>query len=100
MSSGDNVETVTGVVVGVLGAFITGLTWFAVTFSYRMDKHMVVTEVIRNLKVADVASAAVSAQAADQQEVPISNILLAAPILPGCKIETCKGFARRQAGEG
>ena len=43
---------------------------------------MVVTEVMKNLKVADIASEAQSAQAAaTQQETPISNILPAALVV-------------------
>ena len=81
MSSAEEAKTAGGVVVGVLGALVTGITWLAVTYSYRMEKQMVVAEVTRNLQVADVASAALTAQAAAQQEAPVSNIPLAAPIM-------------------
>ena len=80
--SEDKVKTAWGVAVGVLGALVTGFTWLAVTYSYRMEKHMVVTEVVRNLKVADIASAEQSAQAAAaQREAHMSNSPLAAPVV-------------------
>ena len=82
MNSEEKAKTIWGVIVGVLGASITGFGWLAITYSYRMEKQMVVREVAKNLKVADVASAAQSAQvAAAQQETPVSNIPLAAPVV-------------------
>ena len=82
VNSEDKAKTAWGVAVGVLGALIAGFTWLAVTYSYRVEKHMVVTEVVKNLKVADIASVEQSAQAAVavQQEAHISNPLVAAPI--------------------
>ena len=74
-NSEEKATTAWGVAIGVAGVLITGVTWLAITYSYRTQKRMVVTEVMRNLKVADIASAEQSAQAAAaQQEAHISNI--------------------------
>ena len=85
-----------GVVGGVLGACVTFFTWLAVTYSYRMDKRMVITEVLKNLKMADIASALdqhqlaeQSAQAtAQQQEALVSGAAVAAPTLPSQSLQT------------
>lgn len=71
MQSGDTLKTVLGVLAAVFTGSVTALTWFAVTYSYRTDKKTMVTEVVKHLKIADVASAAESAQAAAPQ--PITN---------------------------
>ena len=43
-------------VAGVVAACVPAFTWLAITYSYRMDKHMVVTEVVKNVVPADIAS--------------------------------------------
>lgn len=53
--AGTKAKTAYGVIAGVLAAAIAGFTWLAVTHSYCTDKQMVVTEVVKNLKVADIA---------------------------------------------
>ena len=63
-----------------------------------MEKHMVVTEVMKNLKVAHVASEAQSAQAAaTQQETPISNIPLAAPVVQSRNVQRIRSAPSRGA---
>lgn len=74
VQSGSTLKTVWGVLAAVATGSVTAITWFAVTYSYRTDKRMVVTEVVKHLKVADIASAAVPAQAAtSQQGMPTSK---------------------------
>lgn len=79
--SGETLNAVWGVLAGLSGACVTFFTWFAVTYSYRMDKHMVVTEVVKNLKVSDIASATQAIE--PQQETPISNMPPRAPLVQG-----------------
>ncbi len=54
--AGNKAKTAYGIIAGVLAACVPAFTWLAITYSYRMDKHMVVTEVVKNVKVADIAS--------------------------------------------
>ncbi len=51
------------VTAGVLAACVPFFTWFAITYSYRRDKAMVVQQVVKNLKVEDIAQDAPSAAA-------------------------------------
>ena len=96
VTSVDKADMVWGVVGGVLGACVTFFTWLAVTYSYRMDKRMVIREVLRNLKVADIASALhqhqldeQSAQATAQQQAALMrNSPLAAATLQSRSLQT------------
>ncbi|DBA75054.1 TPA: hypothetical protein ACH3X1_010389 [Trebouxia sp. C0004] len=49
-------KTAYGVIAGVLAACVPAFTWLAITYSYRMEKHMVVSQVVKNVKEADIAS--------------------------------------------
>ncbi|KAA6418535.1 MAG: hypothetical protein FRX49_11481 [Trebouxia sp. A1-2] len=49
-------KTAYGIIAGVLTACVPAFTWLAITYSYRMDKHMVVTEVVKNVRPVDIAS--------------------------------------------
>lgn len=78
--SGETFKEVWGAVGGVLAAGVTFFAWFAVTYSYRMDKHTVVSEVVKNLKVSDIAWATQASES--QQETPINNMPLRASVVP------------------
>jgi len=54
--AGAKAKAAYGVITGVVAACVPAFTWLAITYSYRMDKHMVVTEVVKNVKAADIAS--------------------------------------------
>lgn len=97
-----------GTALGVLGTVATGgfacFTWFVVTYSYRMDKHMVVKEVVRNLKVADIASVTQSAQGiTSQQGGPINRAPVALPVVQSRNLHSLhstpsRGAQRLQSG--
>ena len=70
-------KTAYGIIAGVLAAGIPFFTWAAITYSYRLDKQMVVKEVVKNLKVADIASDTQSAVANAPQQAADST----APVL-------------------
>ncbi|DBB17410.1 TPA: hypothetical protein ACH3X3_014441 [Trebouxia sp. C0006] len=55
-STGAQAKTAYGVVAGVLAACVPAFTWLAITYSYRMDKRMVVAEVVKNVRPADISS--------------------------------------------
>lgn len=54
--AGKGLKTAYGIIAGVLTACVPAFTWLAITYSYRMDKHMVVTEVVKNVRPVDIAS--------------------------------------------
>lgn len=77
----DWVKTTYKVIATVLGVSVPFLAWLAITYSYRLDKQMVVTEVVNNLKVADIAFETQSAIASAPQQAAASTspVLLPAP---------------------
>lgn len=110
--AGTKAKTAYGVIAGVLAAAIPGFTWLAVTHSYCTDKQMVVTEVVKNLKVADIAFsnhsavagapqlnaslASASQASASQQTRLANNAQLAA--LAAARLPSCSSSAPRRAG--
>ena len=66
-----------GIAAGVVAACVPAVTWLALTYSYRADKQMVITQVVKNVKSADIGSnspAQVDTTALRQSLVPRASV--------------------------
>ncbi len=66
-------------------------TWLALTYSYRMDKQMVVTEVVRNVKIADIAS--------DGPSLAVDTTALRPVTAPTASVDSNLFMSTMQAGQ-